>query len=67
LTAIHFLRFARFSTPCSSTRIFWIERRESRPSPSICSRNASMSSVVIDATGVEAPKPGSRYSRTVLR
>jgi hypothetical protein len=25
------LRFARFMTPCSSTRIFWIERRDHRP------------------------------------
>ena len=45
----------------------FLERRDSRPSPSIRSRSASTSSVVIDATGVEAPSPGSRYRRTVLR
>ncbi|HEU0303585.1 MAG TPA: hypothetical protein VFR32_03305 [Gaiellaceae bacterium] len=65
--AIHFLRFARFRIPCSGTRIFWIVRRDSRPSSSMSSRNSSMSSVVNAATGVAAPKPGRRYLRTVLR
>jgi hypothetical protein len=66
LVAIHRLRLARLRIPCSSTRIFWIVRRDSSASASIRSRNTSTRSVSIVCSSVVADL-GEHVARTVLR